>query len=94
MVDLKNRLDATAGSGFNVHGTGYGVYDIQFRLDCILASLIWFYPLLRDLRVDFTGIDMRAFERQLMFVLRYCLSEMCSYYRGACKYYVLLLVVF
>ena len=94
MVDLKNRLDATAGSGFNVHGTGYGVYDIHFRLDCILASLIWFYPLLRDLRVDFTGINMHEFERQIMFVLRYALSEMCSYYRGACKYCILLFVMF
>ena len=86
LIDIKQRLDVTAGTGFNVHGTGFDVYSIRFRLDCILAALVRFYPLLRDRRVDFVGINMHDFEWYLMYVLRYALSEMCSYYRGACKF--------
>ena len=68
-----------------VSRVGYNVYDALFRVDCLLASIIWFCPLLCGQLVDLSSVDMQDFEYHLMFLLRYALSEMCCYYRGACK---------
>ena len=63
----------------------HSVLEVHFRLNCILASLVRLYPMVSAGAIRLNDLNVRRFERNLSFLVRYALSEMCIYYRFRCK---------
>ena len=66
----------------------YNVHDAHFRLDCLLAMLVRLKPAFQLRQMNFSDLDLLAFEKNLQYVIRYAISEMCCYFKALCKCFV------
>ena len=66
--------------------TTYNMHDAHFRLNCLLAMLVRLQPLIVGGMMDFRGIDLVRFETDLIYAIRYAVSELCCYFKPLCKY--------
>ena len=63
----------------------YSVHDLHFRLNCLLSMLVRLKPKIISGQLDFRGLDVRVFERNLLYSLRYAVAELCFYFKPLCK---------
>ena len=65
--------------------TDYDVYDMHFRLNCLLAMFVRLKPCVAAGEMDFTGVDLQQFEINVLYAVRCAMSELCCYFKTLCK---------
>ena len=80
------RYGGFGGNYATKHST-YSVHEAHFRLDCLLAMLVRLKPAFQQRQMDFNNMDLLAFEKNLQYVIRYAISELCCYFKALCKCY-------
>ena len=63
----------------------HSVIEVQLRLNCILAALVRLYPVISTGAIGLGALNTFRFEKNLSYLIRYALSEMCCYYRYRCE---------
>ena len=65
--------------------TDYDVYDLHFRLNCILAMFVRLKPKIISGTMMFGSTNLQQFEDDVKYVVRYAMSELCCYFKTLCK---------
>ena len=66
--------------------THYDVYDLHFRLNCILAMFVRMKSKIQSGAMLFGDTNLQQFEDDVKYVVRYAMSELCCYFKSLCKF--------